>query len=96
MTASDAKGPSLNAAFAAGVAPEQLVDARGHHCPVPTLRLRRAMEQAGPGAVVRLLADDPMARIDVPHFAAQAGFQLIDSGELSPPPGLFFVVSRPV
>ena len=35
-----------------------------------------------------------MARIDVPHFAIQAGFQLIESGPLSPA-GLFFVVSRP-
>jgi tRNA 2-thiouridine synthesizing protein A len=50
-----------------------LVDARGHRCPVPTLRLRRALERAGPGQVVRLLADDPMARIDVPHFAAAQG-----------------------
>ncbi len=72
-----------------------LVDARGHHCPVPTLRLRRALDEAGPGAVVRLLADDPMARIDVPHFAGEKGYILIDSGELNPPPGLFFVVSRP-
>jgi len=94
MTASDAKGPPLNAAPGGPVAGEILVNALGHHCPVPTLRLRRALEQAGPGAVVRLLADDPMARIDVPHFAAQAGFQLIDSGALSPA-GLFFVVSRP-
>ncbi|MDP1736697.1 MAG: sulfurtransferase TusA family protein [Caulobacter sp.] len=72
-----------------------LVDARGHRCPVPTLRLRRALEAAGPGAVVRLLADDPMARIDVPHFANEKGYAVEDSGELSPPPGLFFVVSRP-
>lgn len=96
MTASDAKGPPVNAAPSAGVAAERLVDARGHRCPVPTLRLRRALEEAGAGAVVRLLADDPMARIDVPHFAAERGYALIDSGELSPPPGLFFVVSRPV
>jgi len=47
-----------------------LVDARGHRCPVPTLRLQRALAQVAPGRVVRLLADDPMARIDVPHFAA--------------------------
>ncbi|MCF8503297.1 MAG: sulfurtransferase TusA family protein [Caulobacter sp.] len=72
-----------------------LVDARGHHCPVPTLRLRRALEEAGAGSVVRLLADDPMARIDVPHFASEKGYTLIDSGEISPAPGLFFVVSRP-
>ena len=56
-----------------------LVDARGHRCPVPTLRLRRACEAAQPGAVVRLLADDPMARIDAPHFAAQAGLEVLEA-----------------
>jgi tRNA 2-thiouridine synthesizing protein A len=60
---------------------EILVDARGHRCPVPTLRLRRALEAAAPGARVRLLADDPLARIDVPHFAAQAGAELLERGE---------------
>lgn len=58
-----------------------VIDARGHRCPVPTLRLRKAMEAAAAGARVRLLADDPMARIDVPHFASQAGFELVDQGE---------------
>lgn len=57
------------------------IDARGHHCPVPTLRLRRALEAAGPGELVRLLADDPMARIDVPHFAGEAGHQVVESAE---------------
>lgn len=57
---------------------EILVDARGHRCPVPTLRLRRAFEAAAPGSVIRLLADDPMARIDAPHFAAQAGAEVIE------------------
>lgn len=47
-----------------------VVDARGHRCPVPTLRLQKALARAEPGRVVRLVADDPMARIDVPHFAA--------------------------
>ncbi|HEY8571419.1 sulfurtransferase TusA family protein [Phenylobacterium sp.] len=62
-------------------AEEILVDARGHRCPVPTLRLRRALEDAPAGARVRLLADDPLARIDVPHFAAEAGFELLERGE---------------
>ena len=57
--------------------PEILVDARGHRCPVPTLRLRRALEAAPPGARIRLLADDPLARIDVPHFAAAVGAVVI-------------------
>ena len=55
-----------------------VVDARGHRCPTPTLRLRRALEQAPPGATVRLLADDPLAGIDVPHFTLQIGAQLLE------------------
>jgi tRNA 2-thiouridine synthesizing protein A len=57
---------------------EILVDARGHRCPVPTLRLRRALEAAPAGATLRLLADDPMARIDVPHLAVQTGARVIE------------------
>lgn len=53
-----------------------VVDARGHRCPVPTLKLRRALETADE---VTLLADDPMAKIDVPHFAAQIGARLVST-----------------
>jgi tRNA 2-thiouridine synthesizing protein A len=56
--------------------PDHVVDARGHRCPTPTLRLRRALERAGPGEVVELVADDPLARIDVPHFLASSGHVL--------------------
>jgi tRNA 2-thiouridine synthesizing protein A len=52
------------------------VDARGHKCPTPTLRLRRALEAAQAGTRIRLLADDPLARIDVPHFLNSNGHQL--------------------
>ena len=55
------------------------VDARGHRCPTPTLRLRRALEDAADGAEVRLLADDPMARIDVPLFVREAGHELVET-----------------
>lgn len=57
---------------------ERLMDARGHRCPVPTLRLRRALEEAPAGGLVRLLADDPLARIDVPHFAVGAGATVLE------------------
>lgn len=74
-------------------ADEILVDARGHRCPVPTLRLRRALEQAPAGARVRLLADDPLARIDVPHFAAQAGARVLEQGQSGN--ALTFLISKP-
>ena len=58
------------------------LDARGHHCPVPTLRLRRALQGLTPGQTICLLADDPMARIDVPHFVSQTGHDLLISSDL--------------
>ena len=76
------------------MASEIIVDARGHHCPVPTLRLRRALEDAAPGALVRLHADDPMARIDVPHFAAGAGFEVLETSEDAGT--LSFLVRKPL
>lgn len=57
--------------------PVIVVDARGHRCPIPTLRLRRALEQATPGSLVELIADDPLARIDVPNFVREAGCTLV-------------------
>jgi tRNA 2-thiouridine synthesizing protein A len=50
-----------------------LIDARGHRCPVPSLRLRKAMEGVPPGARLTLLATDPMARIDVPYLMTDLG-----------------------
>ena len=73
---------------------EILVDTRGHRCPVPTLRLRRACESAPGGAVLRLLADDPLARIDAPHFAVQAGLEALS---LTVEDGVVtFVVRKPI
>ena len=60
---------------------EIVIDARGHRCPVPTLKLRRALAGAPPGARLRLVADDPLARIDVPHFLTQAKAELVEVTE---------------
>ena len=74
-------------------AEETVVDARGHRCPVPTLKLRKALAEAAPGARVRLLADDPMARIDVPHFVEEIGAVIVSRDEAE---GAFsFVVAKP-
>jgi tRNA 2-thiouridine synthesizing protein A len=58
-------------------APALEIDARGFHCPVPTLKLQKALESLRPGDVVRLRADDPMAKVDVPHFANQTGHEVL-------------------
>lgn len=57
------------------------LDARGHRCPVPTLKLRKALEGMAAGGLVRLIADDPMAKVDVPHFVAQGGHEVVEQVE---------------
>lgn len=67
-----------------------VVDARGHRCPVPSLRLQKALATAGSGQVLVLLTDDPLARIDVPHLIAQGPHRLEKVQEC--PDGLRFTV----
>ena len=58
-----------------------IVDARGHRCPTPSLRLQKAIGAAEPGARLTLLATDPMARIDVPHLMTGLGGQIVSIDE---------------
>ena len=58
-----------------------IVDARGHRCPVPSLRLRKAIEGLPPGTRATLLATDPMARIDVPYLMAELGGRVVETTE---------------
>lgn len=58
------------------------LDARHLLCPLPVLRLRRALAALPPGARVALIATDPAAVLDVPHFCAQAGHALLDQTPL--------------
>jgi tRNA 2-thiouridine synthesizing protein A len=57
--------------------PDIDIDARGLQCPLPVLRLRKRLLTTAPGQVVRMLASDPMAAVDVPHFCAGAGHELV-------------------
>ena len=59
-----------------------IVDARGHRCPTPSLKLQKAMADGAPGARFVLLATDPMARIDVPFMMSQKNGRLIEIEEI--------------
>lgn len=57
------------------------IDARGHKCPVPSLRLRKALHGQAPGAQMTLLATDAMARIDVPFLMQELGGRVVQIAE---------------
>ena len=49
------------------------LDARGLLCPLPVLKARKRLKDLAQGDVLRMHADDPAARIDVPHFCNESG-----------------------
>ncbi len=60
---------------------DQEIDATGLLCPLPVLKARKRLSGMPQGAVLRLIATDPAAVIDVPHFCAEAGHDLISTAE---------------
>ncbi|WP_417259856.1 sulfurtransferase TusA family protein [Celeribacter sp.] len=61
------------------------IDAVGLLCPLPVLKARKALLEMPVGAVLRLVASDPAAVIDVPHFCAEAGHEFLsldDTGDV--------------
>jgi tRNA 2-thiouridine synthesizing protein A len=55
-------------------APEiRILDATGHRCPIPVILMERELRLLPPGAVLKVLADDPLAAVDIPHFADARG-----------------------
>ena len=53
------------------------IDAIGLLCPLPVLKAQKRLLAMLPGAVLRLRATDPASWVDVPHFCAEAGHQLM-------------------
>jgi len=55
------------------------LDTRGLICPLPVLKAGKRLRSLPSGSVLRLLASDPMAVIDVPHFCGEQGHELLSS-----------------
>jgi tRNA 2-thiouridine synthesizing protein A len=56
---------------------DQNIDAIGLLCPLPVLKARKALLSMQAGQVLRLVASDPAAVIDVPHFCNESGHVLV-------------------
>ncbi|ABS63263.1 SirA family protein [Parvibaculum lavamentivorans DS-1] len=58
---------------------EIILDVIGQRCPLPVLRARKRLLRLDPGALLRVFTSDPVARIDMPHFCAEAGHELLET-----------------
>jgi tRNA 2-thiouridine synthesizing protein A len=55
------------------------VDCAGLLCPLPVLRARKRLLAMAEGQVLRVIASDKMAAIDLPHFCAESGHEFISA-----------------
>lgn len=69
MTDHDAAGPSL----------ADVLDCRGQRCPLPIIALARTLPTLAIGTVLRVLADDPAAAVDVPAWCRMRGQDYVGS-----------------
>nr|WP_245479464.1 sulfurtransferase TusA family protein [Hansschlegelia zhihuaiae] len=53
------------------------LDLRGLRCPLPALKVRKALLKAPPGAIVAVTCDDPLARVDIPNLVRELGDELL-------------------
>lgn len=53
------------------------LDLRGLKCPLPALFVRRALGRIPAGAQLSVLADDPLASVDIPHMCWQEGYEVV-------------------
>lgn len=57
----------------------QELDVTGMLCPLPVLKARKALQSAPAGSLLVVIATDPAAAIDIPHFCSETGHELVSS-----------------
>ena len=54
------------------------VDASGLNCPLPLLRLKKALMEVQGGDVIKIIATDPAAHLDIGVYVDQTGHQMLE------------------
>jgi len=60
---------------------EKAMNLRGLKCPLPALRVRKALAGIKSGDVIVAECTDPLAAIDIPNLLRQTGDVLVDKSE---------------
>lgn len=55
------------------------VDTSGLNCPLPLLRLKKGLREIKRGGVIKIIATDPAAHLDIGVFVNQVGHKILES-----------------
>ncbi|RIV38463.1 sulfurtransferase TusA family protein [Micromonospora radicis] len=58
-------------------APDAVLDCLGQRCPLPVIALARRLPSLPVGGVIRVLADDPAAAVDIPAWCRMRGQEFL-------------------
>ena len=70
------------------------LDTRGLLCPLPVLKTRKRLMPLKTGEVLSIVADDPAAWVDLPHYCSQSGNVLVDAQAFKDGSSLFIVKKK--
>jgi|TARA_B110000305_G_scaffold239899_1_gene308934 tRNA 2-thiouridine synthesizing protein A len=56
---------------------DSVLDSTGLLCPLPVLKIRKKLKEMQKGSVLRVIADDPAAIIDIPHYCHESGNKIL-------------------
>jgi len=68
------------------VTADLVLDCLGQRCPLPVIALARRIGEVTPGQVVRVLADDPAARVDIPAWCRMREQEYVGATEMDGAP----------
>jgi len=54
------------------------VDASGLNCPLPLLRLKKGLMEVEAGNVIKIIATDPAAHLDIGVYTEQTGHVIVE------------------
>ncbi len=54
------------------------IDASGLNCPLPLLRLKKGLMEVEAGEVVKIIATDPAAHLDIGVYTEQTGHKILE------------------
>lgn len=67
--------------------PAEVLDCLGQRCPLPVIALARRLPALDVGAVLRVLADDPAAAVDIPAWCRMRGHDFVGAVSVDGRPG---------
>jgi len=61
---------------------KETLDCKGLSCPMPMMKLAKAMKGLKSGEILEMLGTDPGTKSDMPNWCAKTGNELLESTDL--------------